>query len=49
MWIYNVVEMLLPLHLAYTSEFSGSQQTACWLAEKPSAHKTNLSLIRKID
>jgi hypothetical protein len=29
-----------PMHLAYTSEFSGGQQTAGWLAEKATAHKT---------
>jgi len=39
-WSRAVVEMLLPMNIAYTSEFGTGQQTAGWLSEKATAHKT---------
>jgi hypothetical protein len=46
-WSWDVMEMLLLMHLAYTSEFSGGQQTAGWLAEKATAHKTKFETNQK--
>jgi hypothetical protein len=46
-WSQGVMEMLLPMHLAYTSEFSGGQQTAGWLAEKATSHKTKFKINQK--
>jgi hypothetical protein len=39
-WSCGVAEMLLPMHIGYTSEFGSGQQTAGWLSEKATAHKT---------
>jgi hypothetical protein len=47
-WIHNVVEMLLPLHQAYTNEFCGRQQTARWLAKNSTLHKASSRPIRRI-
>jgi hypothetical protein len=38
-WSRGVVEMLLPMHIGYTSEFGTGQQTAGWLSDKAMAHK----------
>ena len=46
-WSQDVMEMLLPMHLMYTYEFSGGQQTAGWLAEKTTAHKTKFEANQK--
>jgi hypothetical protein len=42
-----VVELLLPMHIGYTSEFSGSLQTAGWLSGKATAHKTKFETDQK--
>jgi hypothetical protein len=39
-WSCGVVEMLLPMHIGYTSELGSSQKTAGWLSDKATAHKT---------
>jgi len=41
-WSCGVVEMLLPMHIGYTSEFGTGQQTAGWLSDKVTVHKTKL-------
>jgi len=46
-WSRGVVELLLPMHLAYTSEFSGGPQTAGWLSDKATAHKTKFETNQK--
>ncbi len=46
-WSQGVMEMLHPMHLAYTSEFNGGQKTADWLAEKATAHKTKFETDQK--
>jgi uncharacterized protein YqeY len=46
-WSRGVVEMLLPMHIGYTSEFSSGQQTAGWLSEKATAHKTKFDMDQK--
>jgi ATP-dependent 26S proteasome regulatory subunit len=46
-WIPDVVEILLPLHLAYNSEFSEGQQTAGWLSEKATVHKSKFETNQK--
>jgi len=46
-WSWVVMEMLLLMHLAYTSEFSGGQQTAGWKDEKATAHKTKFETNQK--
>jgi len=33
-WSHGVVELLLPMHIGYTSEFSGGAQTVGWLSHK---------------
>jgi hypothetical protein len=40
----GVVEMLLPMHIDYTSEFGTGQQTAGWLSDKATAHKTKFEV-----
>jgi uncharacterized damage-inducible protein DinB len=35
------------MHLAYTSEFSGGPQTAGWLSDKATAHKTKFKTNQK--
>jgi hypothetical protein len=42
-----VAEMLLPMHIGYTSEFGTGQQTAGWLLEKAMAHKTKFETDQK--
>ena len=46
-WSRGVVELLLPMHLAYTSEFSGGPQTAGWLSDKVTAHKMKFETDQK--
>jgi hypothetical protein len=46
-WSRAVVEMLLPMNIAYTSEFGTGQQTAGWLSEKATAHKTKFEMDQK--
>jgi hypothetical protein len=43
-WSRGVVEMLLPMHIGYTSEFGTGQQTAGWLSDKVTAHKTKFEM-----
>jgi hypothetical protein len=47
-WSQHVVEIILPLNLAYTNKFSAGQQTAGWLAEKAMAQKNSSRPIRRI-
>jgi len=42
-----VVELLLPMHIGYTSEFSGGAQTAGWLSGKTTAHKIKFETNQK--
>jgi hypothetical protein len=46
-WSHGVVELLLPMHIGYTSEFSGGPQTAGWLSGKATAHKTKFDTNQK--
>jgi hypothetical protein len=46
-WSRDVVEMLLPMHLANTSEFNGGQKKAGWLSEKATAHKSKFETDQK--
>ncbi len=46
-WSHGVVEMLLPMHIGYTSEFGTGQQTAGWLLEKATLHKTRFETNQK--
>jgi hypothetical protein len=46
-WSHGVVELLLPMHTGYTSEFSGGAQTAGWLSGKATAHKTKFKTDQK--
>jgi hypothetical protein len=46
-WSHGVVEMLLPMHIGYTSEFGTGQQTAGWLLEKVTAHKMKFGADQK--
>jgi hypothetical protein len=46
-WSHGVVELLLPMHIGYTSDFSGGAQTAGWLSGKATAHKTKLETDQK--
>jgi hypothetical protein len=46
-WSHGVVELLLPMHIGYTSEFSGGPQTAGWLSGKATAHKTKFDTDQK--
>jgi hypothetical protein len=46
-WSHGVVELLLPMHIGYTSEFSGGPQTAGWLSGKATAHQTKFETNRK--
>jgi hypothetical protein len=46
-WSHCVVELLLPMHIGYTSEFSGGAQTAGWLSAKATAHKTKFETDQK--
>jgi hypothetical protein len=39
-WSHGEIELLFPMHLEYTSEFSGGPQTAGWLSDKAMAHKS---------
>ena len=42
-----MVEMLLPMHIGYTSVFGTGQKTAGWLSEKATAHKTKFETNQK--
>jgi signal recognition particle subunit SEC65 len=42
-----VAEMLLPMHIDYTSEFGTGQQPAGWLLKKATAHKTKFETDQK--
>jgi hypothetical protein len=42
-----VVEMLLPMHTGYTSEFACGPQTADWLLEKAMTHKIKFETNKK--
>jgi hypothetical protein len=42
-----VVDVPLPMHIGYTSEFGTGQQTAGWLSEKAMAHKTKFETDQK--
>jgi hypothetical protein len=42
-----VAELLLPMHIGYTSEFSGASQTAGWLSGKATAHQTKFETDQK--
>jgi len=46
-WSRGVVELLLPMHLEYMSEFSGGPQTAGWLSHKATVHKTKFETDQK--
>jgi hypothetical protein len=46
-WSHGVVELLLPMHIGYTSEFSGGAQTAGWLSGKATAHKIKFETDQK--
>ena len=46
-WSRGVVELLLPMHIGYTSEFSGGAQTAGWLSGKATAHQTKFETNQK--
>jgi hypothetical protein len=46
-WSSGVVELLLPMHIGYTSEFSGGPQTAGWLSGEATAHRTKFETNRK--
>jgi hypothetical protein len=46
-WSCGVIELLLQMHIAYTSEFSGGAQTAGWLSGKATAHRTKFETDQK--
>jgi hypothetical protein len=46
-WSHGVVELLLPMHIGYTPEFSGGAQTAGWLSHKATVHKTKFETDQK--
>jgi hypothetical protein len=46
-WSCGVIELLLQMHIAYTSEFSGGAQTAGWLSGKATAHGTKFETDQK--
>jgi len=46
-WSRGVVELLLQMHLEHTFEFGAGQQTAGWLSEKASMHKTKFEMDQK--
>jgi hypothetical protein len=46
-WSCGVIELLLQMHIAYTSEFSGGAQTAGWLSGKATAHQTKFETNQK--
>jgi hypothetical protein len=46
-WSHGVVELLLQMHLEHTFGFGAGQQTAGWLLEKASMHKTKFEMDQK--
>jgi hypothetical protein len=44
-WSSDIVEMLFPLHLDNTMEFSGGEQNTDWLTQKAASHKVSLKQI----
>jgi hypothetical protein len=46
-WSRGVLEMLLPMHIGYTSVFGTGKKTAGWLSEKATAHKTKFETNQK--
>jgi hypothetical protein len=46
-WSCGVIELLLQMHIVYTSEFSGGAQTAGWLSGKATAHRTKFETDQK--
>jgi len=46
-WSRGVVELLLQMHLEHTLEFGAGKQTAGWLSEKASMHKTKFEMDQK--
>jgi hypothetical protein len=41
------VAMFFPLHLAYSAEFGSGKQSASWLSEKSSEHKSKFETDQK--
>jgi len=46
-WSHGVVELLLEMHLEQTFEFGAGKQTAGWLSEKATMHKTKFETDQK--
>jgi len=46
-WSREVVVMFFPLHLAYSAEFGSGKQSASWLSEKSSEHKSKFKTDQK--
>jgi hypothetical protein len=46
-WSRGIVELLLQMHLEHTFKFGAGKQTAGWLSEKASMHKTKFEMDQK--